>query len=134
MAGEDEGAIVDRLYDALAAGNLPAARDCLTPDALIWHSFDRVVHDVASIEGDWQKLVSRFTERSFVDVRRQATETGLVQQHVMVVTATNGERMAWPACILVRFKDGRISRIDEYIDLANYFVPEGNGPVTAPGL
>jgi ketosteroid isomerase-like protein len=134
MAGADEAAVVDRLFRALEEGDLDAARGCLTPDAVIWHGFDRKAHDVASITEEWRQLVARFPSRAFLDVRRQATATGLVQQQLMVATARDGRRMAWPVCMVIRLAGGRITRLDEYIDRAGFFVPEGEGPIATPGL
>ncbi len=134
MAGEDVGAVVDRLFRALEEGDLDAARACLASDAVVWHGFDRKAHDLASITEDWRQLVANFPSRAFVDVRRQATATGLVQQQLMVVTARDGRRMAWPVCMVIRLEGERIARLDEYIDRAGFFVPEGEGPITTPGL
>lgn len=132
--GADEGAIVDRLFDALAEGDLAAARECFALEAVIWHGFDRIAHDLDGVAEDWRQLVANFPSRSFVDIRRQATATGFVQQHVMHVTTRDGRRMAWPICIVVRIEDGRIARLDEYIDRAGFFVPEAAAPVATPGL
>jgi ketosteroid isomerase-like protein len=134
MAGADQAAVVDRLFRALEDGDLDAARACLTPDAVIWHGFDRKAHDLASIAEDWRQLVANFPGRAFVDVRRQATATGLVQQQLLVVTARDGRRMAWPVCMVIRLEGGLIARLDDYIDRAGVFVPEGEGPITTPGL
>lgn len=134
MAEAEEGAVVDRLFAALSEGDLAAARDCFMPNAVIWHGFDRVPHDLASITEDWRQLVANFPSRSFVDVRRQATAQGLVQQQLMLVTARDGRRLAWPVCTVIRLEGNRIARLDEYIDRAGFFVPEGEGPITTPGL
>lgn len=134
MTTNDDGAVIDRMFAALARGDLEAARDCYTPDARMWHSFDGIAHDLEGIRPQWQALVDNFAERDVVDVRRQPTPNGFVQQHVMVVRTLSGARKAWPVCIVVRIEGGRIARFDEYIDRAGSFVPPEDGPVLALGL
>ena len=52
----------------------------------------------------------------YEDVRRQATADGFVQQHVLRGTMGNGAAVEIPACIVVTIRDGRIARLDEYLD------------------
>lgn len=134
MTVRDEGEVIDRMFAALSAGNLDAAAACLTPDARIWHSFDCVAHDRSGIMAEWEGLVANFPERRFVDVRRQSTASGFVQQHVMAGRTGSGTERAWPVCIVVRMENGLIARLDEYIDRAGSFQPEGDGALKTPGL
>lgn len=131
---ERDGAVIDRMFAALGRGDLMAVAECYTPDARVWHGFDGIAHDLASIMVEWEALVANFPQREFVDVHRQPTPDGFVQQHVMTGTTLSGIRKAWPVCVVVRIKDGRIARLDEYIDRAGSFEPPAEGPVTAPGL
>jgi ketosteroid isomerase-like protein len=129
------GAALDRMFDALSRGDLEGAADTLAPDGTVWHGFDRIVHDRASIMRDWEGFVSAFPERSFVDVRRQATEQGCVQQHLMVGRLQDGSRKAWPVCVVVRMnEDGRIARLDEYIDRTGAFPLAIDALAVTPGL
>jgi len=133
MTGNDDGAVIDRMFAALAAGNLAAARACYTADAVVWHGFDGVALDLDGICAQWQGLIDAFSERVVVDVRRQPTPTGFVQQHVMVC-GREGLRKAWPICVVVQIADGLIARLDEYIDRAGAFTPPEAGAVVTPGL
>jgi len=56
-----------------------------------------------------------------------------VQQFVFVITTPTGERKAWALCVVVKIKDGLITRVDEYIDRAGGF-DVGDGDVTTPGF
>ncbi|WP_405182616.1 nuclear transport factor 2 family protein [Nocardia sp. NBC_01377] len=132
-AGSTEGAVIDRLFIGLEHGDVGAAVACLTDAATIWHSFDRVVHDVDSIRADWERLVAGSSLRRVTDVRRAPIPTGFVQQHLMTVHTRTGARLAWPACIVVRIEDGRIARLDEYLDRAGHFIPVEDSRTT-PGL
>lgn len=134
MSDAGDGAVIDRMFAALSCGNLADAAACFTPDARIWHSFDCIAHDLGAIMLEWEGLVANFPLRDFVDVRRQPTSSGFVQQHVMTGTTASGARRAWPVCIVVRIKDGHIARLDEYIDRAGAFEPLAGGPVRTPAL
>ncbi|MCW1428369.1 nuclear transport factor 2 family protein [Novosphingobium sp. JCM 18896] len=130
----DQGSVIDRMFAALAAGKVEAALACLSDDAKIWHGFDCLAHDKAAMRAQYRGLVDGFPARDFVDVRRQATPTGFVQQHVMTATTPSGQRKAWPACIVVRIENGLITRLDEYIDRAGAFEPPATGALVTPGL
>jgi len=117
-----EGAIVDRFTDALVAGDADAARACLTDDAIVWHNFDAIAQDGKTAANGWQALFTYFTDHTFTDIRRAAIPGGFVQQHLMCATTLSGERVGWPIAIIVRLRDGKIARFEEYIDR-----PEGCG-------
>jgi ketosteroid isomerase-like protein len=126
------GAVVDAFFDAISRADIPAARACCTPDAIFWHSFDGVPMDLDTISRDWAALAEAFPERAFVDARRSPTPDGFVQQHMMTARSASGERMAWAICMVIRLREGRISRLDEYIDRAGLAI-DWDHPVT-PGL
>jgi uncharacterized protein len=54
----------------------------------------------------------------YEEIRRQATPTGFVQQHVMRGTAPSGKAFELAACIVCTVVGGRITRLDEYLDSA----------------
>ena len=55
---------------------------------------------------------------SYTEIRRSATDDGFVQRHVLVATNRAGRRVEVPACIVATVHDGRITRLDEYLDSA----------------
>jgi ketosteroid isomerase-like protein len=114
---------LDMVFDHLASGDVAAALGWLTPDAHIWHCFDRVAHDREATAREWSSFVDSFTERTFTDVRTQDTATGSVRQHVMTVRTAAGNTLAWDVCVIVTLVDGRIQRLDEYLDRAASFAP-----------
>lgn len=114
----------DCVFDHLAAGDVSAALEWLSPDADIWHCFDRVAHDREGTASEWAAFIANFPERAFTEVRSQASAKGFVRQHLMTVRTANGKRMAWEVCVIVEMDGGRIRRLDEYIDRAGSFVPD----------
>lgn len=110
------------------------ARECCTRTALFWHGFDQVAHDLDAIMPQWSALGRDFADVRFVDVRRQETHSGFVQQHLMMALRHDGRRVVWPVCLVVRLKNGLIDRLDEYIDRAGSFEPPSSGAFVTPGF
>ena len=113
--------IIDRMYAGLVSGDVAAARDCYTPDAVIWHSFDRIAMSRDAAAESWTAMCGHFPERRVTDVRREATTTGFVQQLVWHVRTKEGKWMGWPVCIVSEVRNGLITRLDEYLDRAGWF-------------
>jgi ketosteroid isomerase-like protein len=129
MSGaNDGGTVIDRLFAALAAGDLEAAGDCFTPGGVVWHSFDRVEQDRAAMVEGWRGLVAGFPERSFVDAWRAPIPGGFVQRQLMVGVTASGARLAWPVCIFVTLEGDKIARLDEYIDRTGKFELPDHAP------
>lgn len=125
--------ILDRFFGSMQPCDTAVLRDCLTEDAIVWHSFDRKAMRVEDVVKTWEGMAAAYPERGVTDVRRQQTPSGYVQQHLFVVRGKDGVRKAWPVCVLVQVLDGRIARLDEYIDLSAAFDP-GEGEVVTPGF
>lgn len=124
---------IDRFFDALANRDLDGVRTVLAPQVRVWHSYDGIAHDCEAILASFAEMLSRFAAIEFHDVRCETIESGYVRQHVMVLQPQDGQRIAWPVCLLARVHNGLITRIDEYIDRAGTFTP-GNGPLLTPGF
>ncbi len=132
----DDAEVLDRFYGALTRGDVAAARACVTDDFVAWHSFDQKEEDLATAEQGWQRLASGFAARAFTDVRRSPVPGGFVQRQCFEATTAAGDVMAWPVCVLLTVQGGLISRLDEYIDRAGRYVPDGSPgtPGLAPSL
>lgn len=134
----NDPAVIERMYDALARGDVADARACCTPDAIVWHSFDRIAQDLDETVRGWNDLVAAFPERGFADVRRTPTPDGWVVRQLMVGRTPAGVRLAWPVCAIITLRDGLIARLDEYIDRTGSYVLHDDAPafadLTTPGL
>jgi ketosteroid isomerase-like protein len=103
--------IIDRFFGTMQSCDIAALRDCLTEDAVVWHSYDRIAMGPDDVVKAWEAMAATFTERGITDVRRQQTPGGYVQQHLFVVRMKDATRKAWPVCIVVQMRDGRIARL-----------------------
>ena len=111
--------VADRLFAGIEAGDTAAVRALYADDAVIWHNTDGVEQAPDDNLRTLGWLVKHCSDIRYTEVRRSATDTGFVQQHVLRLTSPAGEALALPACLVVAVDgDGRITRIDEYLDSA----------------
>lgn len=111
-------AIAEKFSAALTAGDVAALDRLFAPEFEIWYNFS----DFAI--GREQALAffaSYFTsvKVAFRDIRRLVTPAGWVQQHRVDAEGPDGFRIdGMPAIIVFTLNEGRIARIEEYIDSA----------------
>jgi len=111
--------IAKRLIDAVAAGDIEAVRNIYARDAVIWHNNDGVMQSVDENLAVLAWVVKHISNLRYDDIRRHATPTGFVEQHVLHGTLPNGNALSVPACLVCTVEDGRITRLDEYFDSAH---------------
>lgn len=111
--------VADALFAAISAGDLESVQRVYADDAVIWHNYDGIEQTPTDNLRTLQWMVSRLGRVDYTQVRRAATPDGFVQQHVLVATNRRGEELAIPACIVCTVADGRIVRLDEYLDSAH---------------
>ncbi len=114
----DALAVADRLFAAIEAGDVGAVREVYDPAVEVWHNTDRAVQGRDDNLATLSWVVRNLPGLRYTDVRRSATDDGFVQRHVLVATNRAGRRVEVPACIVATVRDGRITRLDEYLDSA----------------
>ena len=112
----DHLSIAERLFAAVAAGDVAAVRALYAPEARIWHNVDNVAQTAEENLVVLQWVASHIRGLRYEEVRRQATADGFVQQHVLRGTVGDGVPVEIPACLVATIRDGRITRLDEYLD------------------
>ena len=118
----DALAIADRFFAAIEAGDIERVRAIYAPDAEIWHNTDGLVQGPDDNARTLTWITGNLRDVSYTKVKRSATDDGFVQQHVLVATNRAGNRVEVPACIVTTIVDGRITRLDEYLDSASVAV------------
>ena len=111
--------LADRFFAAIEAGDIATVREVYAPDAEIWHNTDGLVQSPDDNARTLGWIAANLRDVSYTKVKRSATEDGFVQQHVLVATNRAGARIEVPACIVTTVRDGRITRLDEYLDSAS---------------
>ena len=108
--------VAERFFAAIEAGDAEAARDLYAPDAEIWHNTDGITMRPEDNLKTLAWMGRNLPDLQYTQVRRSATADGFVQQHVLVATNRAGQRIEVPACIVIVIEDGKIARLDEYLD------------------
>lgn len=111
--------VAERLFAAIEAGDIDAVRSLYSPDVTVWHNHDGLAQSIDDNLRVLGWMSKHLPGARYTDVRRSATDTGFVQQHVLVATSRSGREVAVPACIVADVADGRITRLDEYLDSAH---------------
>jgi ketosteroid isomerase-like protein len=115
----DTLAIADRFFAAIEAGDIATVREIYAADAEIWHNTDGLVQTPDDNARTLGWITANLRDVNYTKIKRSTTDDGFVQQHVLVATNRAGNRVEVPACIVTTIRDGRITRLDEYIDSAS---------------
>lgn len=111
--------VADRLFASIMKGDIEGVRSVYAPSCIIWHNNDgseQTVEENLRVLG-W--VVKNIRELRYEEIRRSETPTGFVQQHVLRGIGPKGAAVSIPACIVCRVENGRITRLDEYLDSAH---------------
>ncbi|MGB8862269.1 MAG: nuclear transport factor 2 family protein [Ilumatobacteraceae bacterium] len=107
--------IADGLIAGIVAADADAVRAIYAPDAAIWHNFDERDQTVDENLATLIDLHQRAEGLEYTEIRRFLVEGGFVQQHVLVGRAKGGP-LRMPAMIRFSVANGRITRLEEYLD------------------
>ena len=107
--------VAERFFRAIEAGDVDAIKAIYAPNAVIWHNNDQKEQTVDENMRVLSWVTRNLKNRHYRVKRRAAIPGGFMQQHVLEAETANGS-FSMPACIVVEVKDGRISRLDEYLD------------------
>lgn len=111
-------ALAARFFEALEAKDEDAVRACYAPDARIWLNFSPHEQSVDENVAGLAWLAERLSDKKYDVVRREVLPNGFLQQHVLRGRLNNGEAFAMSACVICTVVDGRITRLEEYLDTA----------------
>jgi ketosteroid isomerase-like protein len=119
-AADEMNALADRMARAYEQNDIDAIVACYAPDARIWHNIDGVEQTVEEQLDVTRWLNERLKNLTYEIVSRHSFDDGYVQQYVMHGTLVHGgEAFRMPVCMNVTVRDGRIARLDEYLDSAH---------------
>lgn len=121
MTHDEIDALATAFVDAIERGDIEAVRAIYAPHARIWHNFDQVEQNVTDNLAVLAYLSRTVSGRRYEEIRRTVLDDGFVQQHVLRGDAPGG-RLELPAMLRVWVSDGRITRLDEYLDSAQVAV------------
>ena len=108
--------IAKRLIDAITAGDVAAIEALYDENLVGWQNFTGRELNRRQMLKIVRVLTGEVKDLRYDDIRVTPTTRGYVQQHVLRATAKDGRPVECAACLVVEIADGRIRRIDEYMD------------------
>ena len=125
MTDDETLALAERMFRAIEIGDLDDLRELYDPDIVVWANFDDREQDIDGSMRLLGWLCAKLSDRRYDVKRRDVIPGGFLQEHVLRGTAPDGSEVAMPACIVATVVDGRITRVNEYLD------PIGVGALSA---
>jgi ketosteroid isomerase-like protein len=107
--------VAERFFRAIETGDVEAIKAIYAPNAIIWHNNDMIEQTVDENLRVLTWVTRNLRNRHYRVKRRVAIPGGFLQQHVLEAETSNGP-FSMPACIVVEVREGRITRLDEYLD------------------
>lgn len=111
--------LADRLFAAVASGDIPAVEALYAPECIVWHNFDNLGQTVAENLRTLRWLTRNVANLSYDARRCEATASGFLEQHIMRGVDKAGHAFEVAVCMVGTVVDGKITRIDEYLDSAS---------------
>lgn len=112
----DPLAIAAELFAAIEAKAPERVAALYVDDIAVWHNFSNALQNKAENLAVLTRLTQTVAKIRYEIVERILLGDRVLQRHNLRCTKTNGEEVVIPACIFITVRDGRITRIDEYLD------------------
>ena len=118
MTPQEIERFAEHFVDTVQRGDAEAMRACYAPGGVIWHNTDGKEQSLDENVKVLKWFVETLPDRKYTVQRREVIPNGFVQQHVLSATLPNGALWKMDACVVVSMENGKIKRLDEYIDSA----------------
>ena len=108
--------ITARLFSALESGDIEAVRELYAEDVAVWHNFSNATQNKQQNLETLQGLIAVVETLEYAVLERVDLGDRVLQRHTLKCHLAGGRVFQIPACILVSVRNGKVSRIDEYLD------------------
>jgi ketosteroid isomerase-like protein len=115
---EDHAVLAKRFIDAVEAGDIETVGSIYAAEAEIWHNNGQRTESRDQNLATMRKFIGFAPTRHYTKRKITPFPDGFLHQHVIIADATSGERIELAACIVCKVVDGKITRLEEYIDSA----------------
>jgi ketosteroid isomerase-like protein len=110
--------VANRLVEAIARGDADAMSDIFTADATIWHSTDQIEMSLPELQ-NMLRAISSIATAEVAETGLRETSDGFVLTLKSTYQLKSGESTTFHAAQVVQLSpDGKITRVDEYLDNA----------------
>jgi ketosteroid isomerase-like protein len=115
---EDGLAAANRFFNGLLEGDLGALEEACAPGSVLWINLTEKERPLEESLPGFARLRARVPDLKMEMVRRRGTSKGFVEQHVLTGTMPTGDPLRVVGCFIGVVQDGRITRLEEYVDSA----------------
>ena len=109
-----------RYFDAVERRDVEAVADLYAPGFKFWVNLTGAESDREANLEALREGYAVLRRRTYDDRHVDTFETGFVVRYSVNVVQHNGRRTSLWACIVAQCRDGRITRIDEYLDSTKF--------------
>lgn len=118
--------VAEALSDAITSRDLAAVDRLYTDETRVWHSYDRQEQNRSQTLAFLEAFFEKAADIRYTDIRRVRTDEGYVQQHVIHTTLKDGSVFEpRPVCIVAKVENGKVLRVDEYLESRRLSVSAG---------
>jgi ketosteroid isomerase-like protein len=111
-------------FDAIERHDVDRVAELYAPDFTFWVN---VTGHESSRDQNLETLRGGYAlhrRRTYDDRRIDTFETGFIARYSVSVVTHGGRRASLVACVVAQCRDGRITRIDEYLDSSKFRPPQ----------
>lgn len=105
-----------RFFDALEQADVETLRALYAEGATLWTCTGQRQVDANQVAGFLPILAKKMPDRRYAARRVIAFDGGFVQRHRLCGTRRDGATVAAECCALVFVENGKIIRVEEYLD------------------
>ncbi len=109
-------ALAARLFDAIEAADVDTLLGLYAEGAYVWTNVTARRTDARALARFLPAMKRKMPDRSYVDRRVVPTSSGFVHTHRITGTRADGAVVSLLACAIVTVEEGRVVRIEEYLD------------------
>lgn len=117
---EEADRVAIALFSSIEKQDIAALAAIYADDAVIWKNYNQIAVPAQDSLAFLKGVAGYLQDIRYKDVRRSVFAGGFVQQHYFTGTVREtGEQLSIPVCVVAQVADGKIKRIDEYLDSAH---------------
>lgn len=109
-------ALAKRLFDALETADVATLKELYADDAVLWTNTLQRPMSAADMSAFLPRMAKRFAARRYENRRLHVFPGGFAHRHRLTCVRMDGAHTAAEICALVYVEDGKVVRIEEYLD------------------
>ena len=110
-------------FDAIERNDLDAVADCYAPDMTMWVNLTGTEMPREENLEVLRQGASLHRRRTYDDRRINAFDDGFVVQYTTTIVALDGTKVALSSCLVADVRDGKITKLYEYMDSGQFRRP-----------